>query len=714
MPDSNPTGARRACEYCGLPMGAGGFEPQPGHYYCCYGCYLVQGILSEQDEAGVSARVLARLGVGSFLSMTVMMVSLLLYTNAPAAMTPEAIRAMRWTMLLFSTPALVIMGTPFLRSAWHELRHRRLNTDALIAMGSLSAYGVSAGRVLADRGTVYFDTATMLLVLVTVGRLLEASAKSNTAKLVRGLLALGPRVAHRVTAAGEEDVAPEALRPGDRIAVRPGEQVPVDGVVLEGRSAVEESAFTGEALPRHCTRGDTVYGGSINTDGRLLIEATGVGEHTLLGQMARLVREAQSRRAPAERLADRLATIFVPLVWALAGTAAVYWLARGGAVQAGMAALSVLVVACPCALGLATPLAVSLGIGRAARAGVLVRSGETLELLPRIRRLFVDKTGTLTRGMMAVERIELLDPELEPTEALAWAASLETAAEHPTARALVAAARERNLPLGEVSEFQAVPGYGAAGSVTRAGQTRPLLIGTRRLMEAHGAAFSPGGGEATPDTHSEIYLAWEGRVRACFALTDQTRPDAAALVAALAESGIQTTLLSGDREPVARRVAEQLGIPDVRGECTPTEKVATIEAARKPAALVAMMGDGINDAPSLAAADIGIALAGGTDLAREAGDVVLLGNELGRLPWVIALARETRRIITQNLLWAFGYNTLALAVAFTGRLHPLLAAVLMLISSFFVLGNSLRLMRWEPARPTPQPEATASPLVSRR
>lgn len=682
---------QRTCVYCGLPMGAGGFEPQPGRCYCCYGCYLVEGIVTGTDEAVVATRVLLRLGAGGFLAMTVMMVSLVLYTDAPAAMSAATTRALHWILLLFSAPAVAIMGVPFLRSAGHELRHGRLNTDALIAMGAFSAFGVSAYHTFRGAGHLYYDTAAMLLVLVTAGKLLEASAKSNTARLVRGLLALGPRTARRLAGDGEEEeVFVEQLRVGDRVVVRPGEQVPADGVIRSGSSAVQEATFTGEALPRDCGPDDRVFGGSINTDGRLVVETTAVGEEALLGQMARLVREAQAQRAPVERLADRLAALFVPLVWATALGAVVYWAGLHGDLARGaLAALAVLVVACPCALGLATPLAVSVAVGRAARAGVLIRSGEALEMLPRLRHLFIDKTGTLTRNRM---RLVAVAGAGEPDEVvLAWAATLESASEHPVGRALVAAAKERGLALGTVREFRAVPGRGVEGLVVLGGQERAVLAGSAAFLAERGVEPAPG--PALPEGSTAVVVAWEGRVRGWLALADEVRPEGRGLAAALAALGLRVTLLSGDREAAARPLAAEVGIATVHAGCTPADKAALIQAARREGGAVGMVGDGINDAPALAAADVGIALAGGTNLAREAGDVVLLGDELHRIPWSIELARAAYRIIRQNLLWAFGYNTIALAVAFSGRLHPLLAAVLMLLSSLFVLGNSLRLLR---------------------
>ena len=326
----------------------------------------------------------------------------------------------------------------------------------------------------------------------------------------------------------------------------------------------------------------------------------------------------------------------------------------------------------------------------------MVRSGESLELLPRLRRLFADKTGTLTRGTMSLTGLTVLDEAETEDSLLAWTATLESASEHPVGRAVVAAARARGLELGQVYDFRAVPGYGAEGTVGWHGSQRHLVAGTARYMVERELSW-PEPPPPPDESHSVLYVAWQGQVRARFDLDDHARPDAAEMVASLAAQGIRTTLLSGDREETVRRLAKDVRIDEFRASCTPDDKVAALEAVRRTGAGVGMVGDGLNDAPALAAADVGIALAGGTDLAREAGDVVLLGNELRRLPWIIGLARQTYRIIAQNLFWALGYNLLTLTIAFFGRLHPLLAAVLMLFSSFFVLGNSLRLLKAQPA-----------------
>ncbi|MFQ6133613.1 MAG: heavy metal translocating P-type ATPase [Armatimonadota bacterium] len=680
------------CEHCGLLLGARRCSPDGRREFCCYGCYLVHRIVGPQGERGVASAVLTRLGVGALLAMNVMMVSLLLYSDALADIGPEARAAFRWALLGLSTPVLVILGVPFAAGALGELRRGSVSTDSLIALGVFSAFGVSATNVIRGHGHIYFDTAAMLLVLLTLGRLLEATAKTRSARVVRGLLELAAPQARVLTADGEQQVRPEEVSPGQRVRVKPGERIPVDGRVVAGRTTVEEAAFTGESVPRVCAAGDVVYGGSVSADGEVAIEAERVGEGTLLAQMARLVRQAEQRRAPIERLVNRMASVFVVVVVLAALGCLAYWhLARGDAAKGAMSALAILVVACPCALGLAMPLVTSMGVGRAARAGVLIRSGEALEQLARITRMFVDKTGTLTRGSMAVGEVSCLGKGCtSPRQALSWVASLENASEHPIARAVVAAASEAQVSVGTVRGFRASPGEGAAGRVALDGVEREVAVGTAAFMSRRGVGHPD---PAAARGATVVYAAWDGEVQAAITLSDAVRPEAPAAVAQLEGAGVAISILSGDRGSAVRELAEQLRLDDVRGDCTPDMKIAAICRAREAGEVVGMVGDGINDAPALAEADLGIAMSGGTELAKEASDVTLRGDDLRRLPWVLALSRRAYSLIRQNLLWAFGYNLVMMTIAFFGYLHPLLAALLMLGSSFFVLGNSLKLAR---------------------
>lgn len=699
MSSSPPsTAQRQICRYCSLVFRGPGYAAPDGHAYCCYGCYLIQRIVGESTESAPSAWILARLGVGAFLAMNVMMVSLVLYTVSERDLGANTVAVLRWLMLGASTPAMLVLGGPFVGNAVREIATRRCSTDSLVAMGSFAAYGVSAYSVVSGRGQVYFDTATMLLTLVTVGRFLEASTRSRTSRSVRELLEAEPGGTHVLRDGQEVDVPAADVRVGDLVVVRPGERIPADGVVTSGSSLVEEAAFSGEPRPRPCSSGDRVYGGSLSCDGRLVVRAEAVGSDALLARVLQMVDEAQSSRAPVELLVDRIARIFTPAVWVLAACSLGYWGVVAHNVPKGaMAALAVLVVACPCALGLATPLATCLAIGRCARAGVLVRSGEVLEQLPRVERLFVDKTGTLTRGTMSVARIVCAEADDEAANrALALLATLESGSEHAIARAVVAEARAREIGLGELSEFRAVPGRGAAGRVALGGRSTTVMAGSSGFMREVGLAIPPA--LAIDGADTVTYGAWDGMVRAAVVLEDEARPEARSAVGMLAGQGIRVAMLSGDRRDVAEKLARQVGISDVRAECSPEAKVAAVRQAADVGEVVAMVGDGVNDAPALAAAHVGMAMAAGTDLARQSSGVTLLGDELTRIPWLFDLARATYRTIRRNLAWAFGYNMVALTAACLGMLHPLLAALLMLFSSVAVSGSSLRLLH-EPKGP---------------
>ena len=674
---------RLVCKQCGLPVVASG-TVRGDNLFCCYGCYLVSRIVGGPDEQGPHAWNVLRLSVGALLAMNVMMISLLLYTGSVES---QSVPTFRWILLVLSTPAMAVLGYPFAAGALGEIARRRLSLDTLIAVGSFAAFGVSVFNTLRGEGHIYFDTATMLPTLVTFGKLIEGTAKSRTAHLVHSLETLLPRAALKIESEGSREVPIGDLRAGDRVRVRPGERIPVDGRILEGRAIIEQAAFTGESQPRVCGPGDEVIAGTVNGSDGLIVRAERVGEHLLLRRIIAMVEEARASSAPSERVAERIAAVFVPAVLALAAGAALFWTLADGPAKGGFTALAVLVVACPCALGIATPLATSFAIGRAARSGVLVRGGDVLERIGQVRTVFLDKTGTVTSLQPAIRRIEILDPEVSENELLAWLAALESGSEHAVGRAVLAAARERGLDAGAVSDFRASPGLGAEGQVTLHGETREVRAGAERFA---GQTPETTRNAVTQD-FSLIYVAWGGKIRGRLVLSDHIRPDAAAAVRRLHEAGISTVLLSGDRVEAAEAVARELGIARVEAPRLPQEKIEAVRAASGNGSAVAMVGDGINDAPALAAADVGIALGAGTDLARQAGNVVLLSDRLDRVPWLIALSRRTRRIIMQNIAWAFGYNAIALAAAAAGLLHPLLAAVAMVVSSLTVLSNSARI-----------------------
>ncbi|MBL9087724.1 MAG: copper-translocating P-type ATPase [Planctomycetia bacterium] len=625
-----------------------------------------------------------------------------------------------WLHLALATAVQVGPGLAFLRSGFGALRHGAASMDTLIALGTTVAWAASAVAVVApglfpaaDR-PAWFDASTGILAIVCLGRWLEERAKGRAGEAIRALVALAPPTARLVADGVERDVAADDVEVGDLVRVRPGERVPVDGTLVEGAGALDEALLTGESLPRDRGVGDPVVAGTLNRAGTFVLRATKVGGDTALASIVRLVRDAQGSRAPVQRLADRVAAVFVPVVLVLAvATFALWATVGGGGVATALAfAVAVLVTACPCALGLATPTAVLVGAGRAAGLGILVRDAAALEGAAGVTTVLLDKTGTLTTGHPTVTDVVALDGD-EATF-LRFVASVERGSEHPVADAVVAAARARGLVLESPDRFEAVPGGGVRGTVHGDdGSGRDVVIGTAAHLGATG--FPVGDLEARADA-----LAREGKTPLLVAIDDDAgrrpfglvavrddaRPGAAQAVARLAGLGLDVALVSGDRRATAEAVAGTVGIRRVLAEVRPEGKAAEVARAQAAGARVAFVGDGVNDAPALAAADVGIAVGAGADVAVEAADVTLLSDDVGRVADAVELARATLRTIRGNLFWAFAYNVAAipvaagLAVPFGGpRLSPMVASALMALSSLFVVTNSLRLRRFTPGGP---------------
>lgn len=685
---------RRTCDYCGLLITGSGYSPEGKQHFCCIGCYLVQRILGSRGEHGIATWILLRFGLGAFFAMNVMMGSLVLYLSAPGDLPPSTIKGIHLALFLLSTPAMLILGGPFIAGAIKDIKRKRLNTDALIVTGALTAYGVSVWHYFIGKGHVYFDTATMLLLIVTLGRLIEASAKTKTSHAIKEMISLIPDKARVYRSGKEVEIPASKVKKGDIMLVKPGERIPADGRIISGECMVEESVFTGESQPRYCRPRDIVYGGSVNCDGMISVTATAVGADSLITRMQRIVEDAQIERTPVERLAERVASFFVPLVWLAAAGTAIYWgVIYHNPERAGLSALAMLVVACPCALGIATPLATCIAIGKAAKSGVLIRSGEVLEQLHSVQSIFFDKTGTLTSNRLTVSDIRLAPGSVTLDEALRYATTLESASEHSIARAIVTAAQARGCAIGKVTDFKVFPGHGASGNVSLNGTAKQVTIGSLKLLAMEHTLPDELADYDNTGLLTTVYIGWDGKIHAAMKLKDNLLPTAQEAITSLKELGIATAVISGDREGPTTRLAEEAGINKSFFECTPIEKAEIIAKARKILKRpVAMVGDGINDAPALAEADVSIAIGGSTDLARQASDVTMMGDDLLRIPWVIGLSRTTYRIIRQNLLWAFGYNSIAMVLAFFGYVHPLIAATAMVVSSLMVIGNSMRIL----------------------
>jgi Cu+-exporting ATPase len=618
-------------------------------------------------------------------------------------------------LLLLATPVQFWAGWPFYRAAWAAARHGGTDMNTLVAVGTSAAYGYSAVAALvpgAFAGTaggahVYFDTAAVIVTLILLGRTLEARARGHASDAIRRLMGLEPREATVVRDGAEARVPVAALQAGDTVVVRPGQQVPVDGTVAEGHSTVDESMLTGEPIPVEKRPGDPVTGGTLNRTGAFRFVATRVGRDTALAHIIEMVRRAQGSKAPIQRVADRVAGIFVPVVLAVAAVTFAAWYLVGPApalTHALVAAVAVLIIACPCSLGLATPTAIMVGTGRGAALGVLIKGGETLEGAHRITTVVFDKTGTLTHGAPEVtDVVPRAGDEVEDVaDLLALAAGVEQASEHPLAAAVVRAARERGVEPAAVEGFEALPGRGVRARVGGA----DVLLGNRRLMADEGIEL----GAAADDLarlaeagRTPVVVARDGAVVGVVAVADAPKPEARAAVAALHDMGLKVAMITGDHAQTAEAVARELGIDRVLAEVLPADKAGEVARLQEAGEVVAMVGDGINDAPALAQADLGLALGTGTDVAMETADITLLRGDVTGVVTAIELSRRTMRTIRQNLFWAFGYNAAGIPVAagvlypVTGLLlSPMIAALAMAFSSVSVVTNSLRLKRFHP------------------
>jgi cation-transporting ATPase V/Cu+-exporting ATPase len=604
-----------------------------------------------------------------------------------------------WVEFVLTTPIQFYVGWPFLREAARRARHRAANMDTLIAMGTLAAYTFSTARLLFFGGDMYFESAALIIAFLVLGRYLEARAKRRAGNAIRALLQLGAKQA-RVQRDGAEVMIPiEQVRVGDLMRVLPGEKVPTDGEVVDGTSAVDESMLTGESVPVEKTVGSPVAGATVNTSGVLTVAAMAVGSATALAQIVSLVSAAQAGRGRAQRLADRISAVFVPTVIGLAGLTFLGWWLLGNNPVAGLiAAVAVLIVACPCALGLATPVALMVGTGRGARLGILIKGIEVLERTRTISTVLFDKTGTLTHGEMALTEV-LATTGTDRDDVLRGAGAAEANSEHPIGAAIATAARSKFGAPRPVHDFKALAGHGVCATV----DDLTIMVGRRTLFVDAGWAMPADLADRAQDLersgNTVVFVGWAGWVRGLLAVADTVRPDAAEVVQRLHHIGLRVTMITGDNAHIANAVASRLGIERVLAEVLPANKQAEVAALQAAGEVVAMVGDGVNDAPALAQADLGIAIGTGTDVAIQSSDLTLMHADLAGVPTAILLSRRIYRTIAQNLGWAFGYNVLAIPLAAAGLLNPIIAGAAMGFSSISVVTNSLRLLRFDATTP---------------
>jgi heavy metal translocating P-type ATPase len=675
------------CHYCGLPAPID---------YCCFGCRFAAEVTRSRGEEGAVNWTLTRLGLAIFLTMNVMVFTMVLWSQdlyGPDAAATDTLSGslrgvFRYLSLLFALPVLLILGGPLVENAWQALRRGQFATDLLLVIGVLASYLYSVVSVIRDDGPVYFEVGCMVLVLVTLGRWLEAAGKLKTTAAIESLHKLLPDKGRVLRPSGEELIALNEVRMGDHLRVLPGERIPCDGRIVCNRATVDEQLLTGESQPvlKECS--DRVFGGTLCLDGDLTVEVTATSSSGALARLIDLVRQARLAKGHHERLADHISEWFLLIIAVIAVAAFGLHTWLGGLDRGILVGLAVLLIACPCALGLATPMAVWAALGRAARAQVLFRNGEALERLATIRAVRLDKTGTLTTGLPRVAEYAV-DEEDQRGSVLALASNLASASNHAHCAAIRAF-----LPIdGQAPILLPARSVAGRGMIAQVNGTT-IYLGNPRWLHEEGVSCPDSLGDVIERARNHgqalTCLATEGVLRGVFILREELRPETIRAIAELRALNLDVAILTGDHAARGRILGEQLGVR-VEAEQLPEDKLAAIERTRRNVGPVAMVGDGINDAPALAGSDVGIALGCGTDVSRDSASVCLLGNDLTRLQWAIALARRTVRIIRGNLFWSFAYNVIGVGIACTGKLNPVLASLAMVLSSLFVVSNSLRL-----------------------
>lgn len=597
-----------------------------------------------------------------------------------------------WFQFALATPVQFIIGWRFYKGAYHALKGGGANMDVLVAMGTSAAYFYSIYMLLADMNHFYFESSAVIITLIVLGKLMEAIAKGKTSEAMKKLMGLQAKTAKVIRDGEEKDIPVEEVEVGEIIIVRPGEKIPVDGQIVEGKSTVDESMLTGESIPVEKAMGEEVIGATINKHGTFKFKATKVGKDTALSQIIKMVEEAQGSKAPVQRLADKVSGIFVPIVVVVAiVTFTIWFLVTGEINPAILAAVSVLVIACPCALGLATPTAIMVGTGKGAENGILIKGGEHLEKAEKIDTIIFDKTGTITKGKPEVT--DILTFDIEKEEVLRISASAEKSSEHPLAEAIVNDAKAKEITLSDVSDFNAIPGHGIYSTF----EGSEIYLGNRRLMKKENVDISEADSEIERlenEGKTAMILAIDKKLKGIIAVADTIKESSKEAIDELKDMGIEVYMITGDNKRTAQAIAREVDIDHVIAEVLPEDKAANVEKIQAQGKKVAMVGDGINDAPALAQANIGFAIGTGTDVAIEAADITLMRGDLKEIVTAIKLSKKTMKTIKQNLFWAFGYNTLGIPIAALGLLNPMIAGAAMAFSSVSVLTNSLRLKKF--------------------
>ena len=683
----------KECFQCGIPI-----TGKPVVYevdgksenFCCFGCYLVYKTTGLKGDEGTAVAFLGKFGFGYFLAMLVFMLSTYLYG---AHFTPDDKEAIMFTnfvkyiILILATPVMLLLGIPILRNAFSGKRIN-LNTDMLIAIGAFSAYFLSVYSVLTGKNSIYFETATMILVLVTFGRYLETSSRAKASNFMKELLNLSPEKAIVLKNGKEIEIPVENIKVGDVVIVKPGEKIPADGVVIKGKGHVDESLLTGETKPVLKKENDEVYTGTTSIDGSFHIKVNKPSQDWTLNRFIKIMKEIRASKAPINRITDTIAAFFIPVVISLAGGTFLYWYYQEGFEKALIVSMSVLLISCPCAFSIGAPLALWIGLGEAMREGIIVKGADILEKLSSVKVVFFDKTGTLTERIMKVSKV------LIPENLIPYVYAVEKQSEHPLAKSFVSFYKDKNLGNLEVEDFKVHFGLGVEGTVNG----KKIYIGSKNFMKKLGFHI-PDRLEniytkAIEEGEIAVFVADNKQIHGIITFAQKIRDEAKIALKALKKLKIKTGVLTGDSKVFAEAIKKQLDIDIVKAELLPEDKLEIINQEKKSGKTVSMVGDGINDAPALMKADIGIAMGCGTDLTRESANVSLIGDDLRKVPLLIILSRKVKRVIYTNMFWAFIYNIIGIGLAVTGKLNTIFAALAMVLSSAFVIANSIRVKNW--------------------
>jgi len=689
--------ANKECYQCGIPITGKSLKYDIGNGkvedFCCFGCYLINKTTGLRGEEGNAVAFLGKFGFGYFLAMLVFMLSTYLYGAHMTPDDPQAIaftNIIKYVILVLATPVMILLGVPILKNSFSRHNWLNFNTDTLIAIGSFSAYFLSVYSVFTNKPSIYFETATMILVLVTFGRYLETSSRVKASNFMKELLKLMPQKARIIRENKEIEIPIENVKVGDILLIKPGEKISADGIIIDGEAHIDESMLTGETKPIAKGKNDEVYAGTINIDGHLKIKVIKPSNEWTLNKFIKMMKEIRNSKAPITRITDTISAYLLPVMLSLSTGAFAYWYMVDGFEKALITSMSVLLISCPCAFSIGAPLALWIGLSEAFREGIIVKGADILEKLASVKTIFFDKTGTITERFLIVHKVKAKNEEV-----IKKVYCLEKYSEHPLAVSFITYCKLKNIEANcEVKDFKVHFGYGIEGRVNG----EKLYIGSKKFAEKFSLHIPEEilkiEEEAEKNAEIPVFIFNDKEILGIITFTQKIKDEAPIAIKALKKLKIKIEILTGDTPYFAKILKEKIGIENIKAGLFPEDKIKEIEKEKKKGKVVAMVGDGINDAPSMVKADIGIAMGCGTDITKESANISLVSDDLRKVPLVLILARKVRKVIYTNIFWAFIYNIIGIGFALTGNLNPILAALAMVLSSAFVIGNSVRVKNW--------------------